>query len=126
MIFTITAHGPRVLLSGPPSEPSVVPYAAGNLNLGAANLLYESAPAPAAWGRRHDRPLGMVAFGDEPLMRRILDPDGRLAFWAEHPRAATSPPSSGRRSSPPTCSRSSPPARRVSSPVLYGCGWDAV
>lgn len=91
MTFTITAHGPRVLLSGASSEPSVVPYAAGTLNLGAANLLYEAAHAPAAWGRRHDRPLGIVAFGDEPLMRRILDPDGRLASWAEHPRGGHVP-----------------------------------
>ncbi|WP_448005204.1 epoxide hydrolase family protein [Agromyces bauzanensis] len=51
---------------------------------GAANLLYETAHAQAAWGRSHDRPQGIVAFGDEPLMRRILDPDGHLAFWNEH------------------------------------------
>ena len=58
---------------------------------GAANLLYEAAHAPAAWGRRHDRPQGVVAFGDEPLMRRILDPDGHLAYWAEHPRGGHFP-----------------------------------
>ncbi|MET0788769.1 MAG: epoxide hydrolase [Cellulomonas sp.] len=58
---------------------------------GAANLLYEAAHAPMAWGRRHDRPQGMVAFGDEPLMRRILDPDGHLAYWAEHPRGGHFP-----------------------------------
>lgn len=51
---------------------------------GGANLLYETAHAQAAWGRTHDRPQGIAAFGDEPLMRRILDPDGHLAFWAEH------------------------------------------
>jgi pimeloyl-ACP methyl ester carboxylesterase len=58
---------------------------------GEANLLYEAAHAQAAWGRHHDRPQGMAAFGDEPLMRRILDPDGRLAFWSEHPRGGHFP-----------------------------------
>ena len=41
---------------------------------GAANFLYEAAHAAAAWGQTHDRPQGFVAFGDEPLIRRILDP----------------------------------------------------
>ena len=58
---------------------------------GAANMLYEAAHAQAAWGRHHDRPQGMVAFGEEPLMRRILDPDGHLAFWNEHPRGGHFP-----------------------------------
>ena len=58
---------------------------------GAANMLYEAAHAQAAWGRTHDRPQGIAAFGDEPLMRRILDPDGHLAFWAEHPRGGHFP-----------------------------------
>jgi len=58
---------------------------------GAANLLYEAAHAQAAWGRHHDRPQGMAAFGEEPLMRRILDPDGHLAFWSEHPRGGHFP-----------------------------------
>lgn len=56
----------------------------GRAGDGAAALLYEAAHAAVAWGRSHDRPQGMVAFGEEPLMRRILDPDGRLAYWAEH------------------------------------------
>ena len=34
MIFTITGHGRRVLLSGPSSQPTVVPYTAGNVNTG--------------------------------------------------------------------------------------------
>ena len=51
---------------------------------GAANLLYEAAHAQAAWGRHHDRPQGIAAFGEEPLMRRILNPDGQLPFWSEH------------------------------------------
>jgi pimeloyl-ACP methyl ester carboxylesterase len=56
----------------------------GGAGDGAANVLYEAAHAQAAWGRRHDRPQGITAFGDEPLMRRILDADGHLAFWNEH------------------------------------------
>ena len=56
----------------------------GRAGDGAANMLYEAAHAQAAWGRSHDRPQGIAAFGDEPLMRRILDPDGHLAFWNEH------------------------------------------
>lgn len=63
----------------------------GRAGDGAANLLYEAAHASAAWGRTHDRPLGMVAFGEEPLMRRILDPGGRLAYWGEHPRGGHFP-----------------------------------
>lgn len=51
---------------------------------GAANLLYEAAHAQVAWGRAHDRPQGFAAFGREPLMRRILDPDEHLPFWSEH------------------------------------------
>ncbi len=56
----------------------------GRAGDGAANMLYEAAHAQVAWGRSHDRPQGITAFGDEPLMRRILDPDGHLAFWNEH------------------------------------------
>ncbi|KRE29615.1 epoxide hydrolase family protein [Agromyces sp. Soil535] len=63
----------------------------GRAGDGAANMLYEAAHAQVAWGRSHDRPQGMVAFGEEPLMRRILDPDGHLAFWNEHPRGGHFP-----------------------------------
>lgn len=58
---------------------------------GSANLLYEAAHANVAWGRVHDRPHGFAAFGDEPLMRRILDPDERVAGWFEHPRGGHFP-----------------------------------
>lgn len=51
---------------------------------GAANFLYETAHTPASWGEAHDRPQGFVSFGRDPLVRRILDPDGRLAYWNEH------------------------------------------
>ena len=51
---------------------------------GAANFLYEAAHAAAAWGLTHDRPQGFVAFGEEPLVRRILDPEQQLPYWNEH------------------------------------------
>ena len=51
---------------------------------GAANFLYETAHTAASWGEAHDRPQGFVSFGREPLVRRILDPEGRLAYWNEH------------------------------------------
>lgn len=63
----------------------------GRAGDGAANLLYETAHSAAAWGRHHDRPQGMTAFGTEPLMRRILDPDGMLPFWNERPRGGHFP-----------------------------------
>jgi pimeloyl-ACP methyl ester carboxylesterase len=63
----------------------------GRAGDGAANLLWEAAHAAAAWGRVHDRPLGMAAFGEQPLMRRILDAGGRLAYWGEHARGGHFP-----------------------------------
>ena len=50
----------------------------------AANFLYEAAHAAPAWGQVHDRPVGFVAFGEEPLIRRILDPEHDLAYWNQH------------------------------------------
>lgn len=51
---------------------------------GAANFLYETAHTAASWGEAHTRPQGFVSFGRDPLVRRILDPEGRLAYWNEH------------------------------------------
>ena len=51
---------------------------------GAANLLYEAAHAEASWGQTHDRPQGFVSFGEEPLVRRVLDPNHERAYWNEH------------------------------------------
>jgi pimeloyl-ACP methyl ester carboxylesterase len=66
-------------------------YWFGKGGAGAANLLYEAAHATAAWGQQHDRPQGFVSFGEEPLVRRILDPRGELAYWNEHPRGGHFP-----------------------------------
>jgi pimeloyl-ACP methyl ester carboxylesterase len=59
-------------------------YWFGKGGAGAANFLYESMHAPASWGQSHDRPQGFVAFGEEPLTRRILDPEAKLAYWNQH------------------------------------------
>ncbi|MET0788770.1 MAG: AraC family transcriptional regulator [Cellulomonas sp.] len=54
MIFTITGRGRRVLLSGPSSQPTVVPYTAGNVNLGirfAAGTYFTHVPVRAMCDR---------------------------------------------------------------------------
>jgi pimeloyl-ACP methyl ester carboxylesterase len=66
-------------------------YWFGKGGAGAANFLYEAAHAEAAWGQTHDRPQGFVAFGDEPLIRRILDPGDELPYWNQHPRGGHFP-----------------------------------
>ncbi len=66
-------------------------YWFGKGGAGAANFLYESAHAAPAWGQTHDRPQGFVAFGEEPLIRRILDPGNDLPYWNEHPRGGHFP-----------------------------------
>jgi epoxide hydrolase len=60
-------------------------YWFGRGGAGAANFLYESMHAAASWGQQHDRPQGFVSFGVDPLVRRILDPDGQRPYWNEHP-----------------------------------------
>jgi epoxide hydrolase len=66
-------------------------YWFGKGGAGAANFLYEAAHAAAAWGQTHDRPQGFVAFGEEPLIRRILDPGNDLPYWNEHDRGSHFP-----------------------------------
>ena len=66
-------------------------YWFGRGGAGAANFLYEAAHAAAAWGQTHDRPQGFVAFGDEPLIRRILDPQEALPYWNQHPEGGHFP-----------------------------------
>lgn len=58
---------------------------------GGANLLYEAAHAAAAWGRGHSVTQGFVSFGKEPLVRRILDPNGKIAHWSEFPHGGHFP-----------------------------------
>jgi len=59
-------------------------YWFGRGGAGAANFLYEAMHAEASWGRTHDRPQGFVSFGEEPLVRRVLDPNHERAYWNEH------------------------------------------
>jgi pimeloyl-ACP methyl ester carboxylesterase len=59
-------------------------YWFGKGGAGAANFLYEAMHSAASWGQTHDRPQGFVSFGEEPLVRRILDPNHELAYWNEH------------------------------------------
>jgi pimeloyl-ACP methyl ester carboxylesterase len=66
-------------------------YWFGKGGAGAANFLYETAHAAQAWGLTHDRPQGFVSFGEEPLVRRILDPEQVLPYWNEHPEGGHFP-----------------------------------
>jgi epoxide hydrolase len=66
-------------------------YWFGRGGAGAANFLYESMHAAAAWGQTHNRPQGFVSFGREPLVRRVLDPDKKIAYWNEHERGGHFP-----------------------------------
>ena len=63
---------------------SVSIYWFGRGGASAAHFLYEAAHAAPSWGEAHNRPQGFVVFGREPLVRRILDPEGKLAYWNEH------------------------------------------
>jgi hypothetical protein len=65
---------------------NVTIYWFGQGGAGAAHFLYESMHAAAAWGRTHNRPQGFVTFGNDPLVRRILDPEHKLAYWNKHDR----------------------------------------
>jgi epoxide hydrolase len=66
-------------------------YWFGRGGAGAANFLYEAMHAAPAWGQTHDRPQGFAVFGRDPLVRRILDPDHKRAYWNEHARGGHFP-----------------------------------
>ena len=66
-------------------------YWFGRGGAGAAHFLYEAMHAAVAWGQTHNRPQGFVSFGKEPLVRRILDPEQKLAYWNEHDRGGHFP-----------------------------------
>jgi pimeloyl-ACP methyl ester carboxylesterase len=59
-------------------------YWFGRGGAGAAHFMYESMHAAPAWGQTHNRPQGFVTFGNDPLVRRLLDPEHKLAYWNEH------------------------------------------
>ena len=70
---------------------SVSVYWFGRGGASAAHFLYEAAHAAPSWGETHNRPQGFVVFGQEPLVRRILDPEQKLAYWNEHDRGGHFP-----------------------------------
>jgi pimeloyl-ACP methyl ester carboxylesterase len=57
----------------------------------AAHFLYEAMHAAPTWGETHNRPQGFVSFGNDPLVRRVLDPEHKLAYWNEHDRGGHFP-----------------------------------
>lgn len=57
----------------------------------AAQFLYESAHARDSWGAAPSAPVGMALFGADPLARRMLDPDHRIAHWSEFERGGHFP-----------------------------------
>jgi pimeloyl-ACP methyl ester carboxylesterase len=66
-------------------------YWFGGGGAGAAHFLYEAMHAAPTWGESHTRPQGFVTFGLEPLVRRVLDPEHKLAYWNEHDRGGHFP-----------------------------------
>jgi pimeloyl-ACP methyl ester carboxylesterase len=70
---------------------SISVYWFGRGGASAAHFLYEAAHAAPSWGEAHNRPQGFVVFGHEPLVRRILDPEQKLAYWNEHDRGGHFP-----------------------------------
>jgi pimeloyl-ACP methyl ester carboxylesterase len=70
---------------------NVCVYWFGGGGTGAAHFMYEAAHAAPAWGQLHSRPQGFVSFGNEPLVRQILDPEHKLAYWNEHKRGGHFP-----------------------------------
>jgi pimeloyl-ACP methyl ester carboxylesterase len=57
----------------------------------AAHFLYEAAHAAPEWGAAPTTPAGIAAFGADPLTRRLLDPDHKLAHWSEFERGGHFP-----------------------------------
>jgi hypothetical protein len=59
----------------------------------AARFIYETAHAPADWGGAPEQdwsapadpvPQGLALFGGDDLLRKVLDPDHKMAHWTEH------------------------------------------
>jgi pimeloyl-ACP methyl ester carboxylesterase len=57
----------------------------------AAQFLYESAHAAEAWAAPSGVPEGWAVFNADPLLRRLLDPDHRIARWSEFERGGHFP-----------------------------------
>ncbi len=50
----------------------------------AAEFLYEAAHSAGSWAGPPAVPVGMVSFGRDELVRRVLDPYQSLTYWSEH------------------------------------------
>jgi pimeloyl-ACP methyl ester carboxylesterase len=57
----------------------------------AAQFLYEAAHAARDWGAAPTTPIGMALFGADPLARRMLDPEHKIAHWSEFERGGHFP-----------------------------------
>jgi pimeloyl-ACP methyl ester carboxylesterase len=57
----------------------------------AAQFLYEAAHAQPKWGGAPTIPVGMAVFGADPLARRLLDPEHKIAHWSEFERGGHFP-----------------------------------
>jgi pimeloyl-ACP methyl ester carboxylesterase len=49
-----------------------------------AQFYYESQHSRAGWTAPSSAPTGYSVFDTDPLMRRLMNPVGKAAFWAEH------------------------------------------
>ncbi len=49
-----------------------------------AQFYYESQHAAGGWLAPSDAPSGISVFEADPIIRRIMDPERKAAFWAEH------------------------------------------
>jgi hypothetical protein len=50
----------------------------------AARFLCEAQHADLDWIARSDVPAGWAVFNSDPIMRRFMDPDHQMAYWADH------------------------------------------
>ena len=57
----------------------------------AAQFPYEAAHAQPNWGGAPTTPVGMAVFGADPLARRLLDPEHKIAHWSEFERGGHFP-----------------------------------
>ena len=57
----------------------------------AANFIYEAAHAAQEWGAPSPAPTGFAVFGEGSLMRRVLNPEGKIEHWSEFDRGGHFP-----------------------------------
>jgi hypothetical protein len=59
--------------------------------VGAARFLSEVAHADIDWIAPSSVPVGWAVFDAEPIVRRFMDPDHTIAYWADHPEGGHFP-----------------------------------